>query len=296
MGSTASPRRLPPSSCEKKSGLVHMADDDDSTTRTEEQFNEFLASDIPSANLSHFGRACFAEFLGSMLMVYASTCSLLFCYEISYYQLAPDSCLYIALAQGLSVATGMMLVDYLAGEQQEERGYLNPAYTLACMVTRRLQIPHAMILISCQFVGGVFGAIFTLGTTPHANEKGIYSAGSMHVEGGTKRTGNAFVLEAMISFFIVFVMWGINYGWDPKPSAKTYRSSLVCGLTTVAGLLVEIPIIGSGANPVRAMASNLVSETFDGTEWVYVFGPLFGGVLGGLAFQYCMPHKGKMEQ
>lgn len=273
-----------------------MAAADEEQTRTEEQWNEFLASDIPSANLSHFGRAAFAEFLGTMVMVYASCCSLLFCLEISYYQLAPDSCLYIALAQGLSVAGGMMLVDYLAGEACEERGYLSPAFTIACMITGRLQPPHGIIFMVCQAVGGVFGAILTLGTYPHANEKGIYSAGALHVEGGAKKAGNAFVLEAMISFFIVFVMWGINYGWDPKPSAKTYRSSLVCGLTTVAGLLVEIPIIGSGANPVRAMASNLVSETFDGTEWVYVFGPLFGGVLGGLAFQHCMPHKGKMEQ
>lgn len=272
------------------------APDDDKIDDTEKDFDKYLTSEVPSANLSGFGRVAFAETIGSMLMVYASTCSLLFCYEISYYQLAPDSCLYIALAQGLSVAVGMMLVDYLAGEQQEERGYLNPAYTLACMVTRRLQIPHAMILISCQFVGGVFGAILTLGTYPHANEKGIYSAGSMHVEGGTKRTGNAFVLEAVISFFIVFVMWGINYGWGPKPSNKTHRSAFVCGLTTVAGLLVEIPLIGSGANPVRAMSSNLIGETWDGTEWVYVFGPIFGGVLGGLAFQYCMPHAGKVEQ
>jgi len=275
-----------------------MADDDvDSTTRTEEQFNEFLASDIPSANLSHFGRACFAEFLGSMLMVYASTCALLFCYEISYYQLAPDSCLYIALAQGLAVSGGMMLVDYLAGEQCEERGYLNPAYVAACMITMRLQPPHGVILIVCQSVGAVFGAILTVGTYPHANEKGIYSAGALHVEGGSKRAANAFVLEAVISFFIVFVMWGINYGWGPKPSSsKTHRSALVCGLTTVAGLLVEIPLIGSGANPIRAMASNLIAETWDGTEWVFVFGPVCGGILGGLAFQYAMPHKGKMEQ
>jgi glycerol uptake facilitator-like aquaporin len=75
-------------------------------------------------------------------------------------------------------------------------------------------------------------------------------------------------------------MWGINYGWGPKPSNKTHRSAFVCGLTTVAGLLVEIPLIGSGANPVRAMSSNLIGETWDGTEWVYVFGPIFGGVLG----------------
>lgn len=264
---------------------------------TEEEFNQFLNSDIPSANLSSFGRVAFAEGLGSMLMVYASTCALLFCYEISYYQLAPDSCLYIALAQGLTITVGILVVDYMAGQKQaEERGYLNPAYTVACMATNRMQIPHGMILIAVQFVGGVFGAILTLGTYPHANSKGIYSSGSLHVEGGTKKAGNAFVLEVMISFFICFTMYGINYGWGKTSAERTFHTALVCGLTNVAGLLVEIPLIGSGANPIRAMASNLVGETWDGTEWVYVVGPVLGGFLGGLAFEFCMPHNGKREQ
>ena len=69
------------------------------------------------------------------------------------------------------------------------------------------------------------------------------------------------------------------------PGAVREPVGLGVGLTIAAGVIVFGPVSGASFNPMRSLAPMLVSGEFP--AWLaYVAGPLLGGVIGALLYEY----------
>jgi aquaporin TIP len=184
----------------------------------------------------------------------------------------------IALGQGLILAAMLALTAPITG------GYLNPAITLMQWVFNRVETPRAAWLIGAQFAGSVLAAaclyfIFDLTLlkdahfgAPHVNSQAYPTAGQ-----ATQFTGA--LLELLLTFFLVFAIFGLADG-------EALRLGLVAGMiATVCGLF-GFPLTGAALNPARWLGPTLF-EAYHTTRaaWadtlVYLAGPILGALVGG---------------
>jgi glycerol uptake facilitator-like aquaporin len=91
--------------------------------------------------------------------------------------------------------------------------------------------------------------------------------------------GTGIVVEAILTFFLVFVVFGTAV--DPRgPRAA---GGLFIGLAIAMDILIGGPLTGAAMNPARAFGPALFAGAWT-NHWVYWIGPLLGGAAGGLLY------------
>ena len=201
-----------------------------------------------------------AELVGTLAIVYASVLALL---------LAQQNMLAIALAYGFAVAAMVSATMHASG------GHLNPAVTLGALASGRISVPRAGAYVLAQVVGGTLGALLVRASLPG---EVILTSGipAVHPQIGT---GRGLLIEAIITFFLVFVMLGTVV--DERFGGRI--GGLAAGLTVAFGVLAAWPLTGASLNPVRWLGMALTLREFPGAS-VHAVGPLVGGILAGLVW------------
>jgi aquaporin Z len=176
----------------------------------------------------------------------------------------------VALANGLAIGIMVSNLGHISG------AHFNPAITAAFVSTRRITTRLAVIYWIAQFGGAVIAAailraLFThqqfLGAVPHAASFGA---------------GKGFVLEAIMTFFLVWAVFATAV--DPRGTFKAV-AGLTIGLTISIDVLFGGPLTGAAMNPARAFGPELIGN-FWGEAWIYYLGPLLGGLVAGMGYEY----------
>ncbi len=175
----------------------------------------------------------------------------------------------VALAHGLTIAVMVSATAAISG------GHLNPAVSFGAMLGGKLSPINFVAYTVAQCLGAVVGAMLI----------GIFlPAGVAAVVAGTPAlaqgisTMQAIGLEAVATFFLVFVVFGTAID-ERAPKV----GGLFIGLTIVLGILMIGPFTGGAINPARYMGPSLVGSTFINCG-VYWIGPMLGGGLAGLIY------------
>ena len=134
----------------------------------------------------------------------------------------------VALSFGLSVATLVQCVGHISG------AHMNPAVTLAMLVTRNVSLLRGGCYMLAQCVGAIAGAGILYGVTPVASHGTL---GTTTVREGVG-LGQAFGVEFMITFVMVFTIFA---NLEPKRADMGSRS-LAIGLSVVLGHLFAVCI------------------------------------------------------
>ncbi len=171
----------------------------------------------------HFWKAVRCEFLITLLYVFIGCGA-----TTAWIEDTPPSDVKISLAFGLAVATLVQCVGHISG------AHLNPAVTMAMLVTRNITILRAFCYILAQCIGGVAGAGILYGVTP-VKVHGHLGVTMVHKEMGL---GQAFGVEFMITFLAVFTVFA---NLEPKRTDMGSRS-LAIGLAVCLGHLVAVGI------------------------------------------------------
>src|ERR671926_208419 len=96
----------------------------------------------------------------------------------------------------------------------------------------------------------------------------------------------AFVLEILITFVLVFVV--VSVATDSRAPATI--APIAVGFALAVGVFIAGPVTGGAVNPVRALGPMLVAGDLT-SVWLYLLGPIIGGVLGGVVYEKTMaPH------
>ncbi|XP_047428066.1 aquaporin-1 isoform X2 [Mugil cephalus] len=144
--------------------------------------------------------------------------------------------------------------------------HLNPAVTLAMVLSLRLRLWKAALIIFSQLLGGMASAAVLLGLigdlTPALNQ--VSSGVQLH---------QAVALETLVTFQLVLVVLAtIDI---PLPAVV---SPLLVGLAVSLGHMVAVNVTGCGMNPARSFGPAAITHNFS-NHWVFWAGPGLGACL-----------------
>jgi MIP family channel proteins len=216
--------------------------------------------------LADVWRRSFVELMGAFALVFVGAGTIM-----SIGPQADAGTLDVALATGLTIGVMVIAVGHISG------GHFNPAITFGFLVTRRMSALLGVAYIVAQLAGGVLAALLLRWVFPAANRDAAnLGAPSVH----TIDVGAALVVEALITFFIVWVVFSLT---TDMRNAYAVLAGLAIGLVFVFGMLLAYPLTGGSFNPARAFGPELISNTWN-DAWIYYVGPLAGGAIAALLY------------
>jgi MIP family channel proteins len=173
----------------------------------------------------------------------------------------------VALVFGLVIMAMVYATGHLSG------AHLNPAVTLAFVVTRHFPRAEATAYLIAQAAGALAAAALLGAIWPsHPGELGVTLP--------TVGTGSAFVYEAILSAFLMFVIMAV--ATDTR--AVGAAAAIAIGGTVGLDALFGGPITGASMNPARSLGPAIIAGELDDL-WLYLVAPPIGAVIGALAYQ-----------
>jgi aquaporin Z len=211
-----------------------------------------------------------AEFLGPFALVFAGVGSILLT--------RGQDIVAIALAHGLAIGLMIMAVGHISG------GHFNPAVTISMLATGRIKVNRAVVYIVAQLLGAVVAAGALTLIYPDLGDFGRNTAGvnlGLPALGPGITTTGAFLMEIVLTFFLVFVIFGVAV--DPR--TPRIVSGLVIGLTISMDILAGGVVSGAVMNPARWFGPALVQGDFT-NFWLWIVGPIIGGLIAAFVYQF----------
>lgn len=171
--------------------------------------------------------------------------------------------------------------------------HINPAVTFSLAVTRRIGWSEAGVYWLAQFIGGILGALviaFSFGWAQAAQGPGLGATNFGTVINLYGTTGGwivAIAMETIGTFFLLLVVMGTAV--DGR--APSGWAGLIIGLMVAGEIFAFGPITNVALNPARAFGPAVIQVLLGGTYdlshlIVYFIGPLLGGVLGVVTYDF----------
>ena len=214
------------------------------------------------------GQRATAEFVGTFTLIFIGAGSIM----------AGGSLVAVGLAHGLAIAVMVAATGGISG------GHLNPAVTIGALITNKIEANAAGVYIAAQLAGGALAALMLRVALPGAihGELGIPALGGGSVAGGTwsVTSGQAILIEGILTFFLVFVIFGTAID-DKSPFGGI--AALAIGFTVMLDIMMGGPLTGAAMNPARWFGPALAGGNWG--DWlIYTAGPIFGGGIAALVY------------
>ena len=206
-------------------------------------------------------KACLAEMFGTFALVFISIGAI---YNANHQQM---DLLGIALAYGLATAAMVSATVAVSG------GHLNPAVSFGAFLAGRMGFAQTARYIVAQLAGAALAGFICVTVF----STGVVSASTPNL-GKDVSIGTAVLVEAALTFLVVFAMFGtVMDVRGPK------IGGLCVGLVVAAGVLFGQPLTGAAMNPARAFGPAVVSGHL-ANHAVYWIGPMLGAALAGVIY------------
>lgn len=216
-------------------------------------------------------RAGLAEMIGAFFLVFTGTATAVAATLGTAIGGAPPDSLAIALAFGFVLAALVGALGHVSG------AHLNPAVTLGLAVTGKFAWRAVPVYVGFQLAGAVLAALATWAAFgPDA--RSVAALGAPAPADGVG-LGRAFLVEALITFLLVFVIIAVTS--DRRASGAAASTSI--GFALAAAVLIGGPVTGGAVNPVRALGPMLVSGEL-GSAWLYLLAPVVGGITAAVLY------------
>ena len=185
----------------------------------------------------------------------------------------------ISFAFAFAIFAAVYSVGHISG------CHINPAVTIALLATRKIDAQTATSYIAAQIVGAFIGAALTL-VILSGNDPAKLGLGAVSVN------ANAGILigvaaEIIGTAILVFTVFGAAVdGRAPAGFAGIIIGFIVYGIIILVG-----PITGAALNPARQIGPEILGGLIGATThldqlWVYIAGPIGGGLVGAFLYQY----------
>jgi MIP family channel proteins len=225
---------------------------------------------------SHIVGAAIAELVGTFILVFGGTAVAVGAILARPTAGAAYDSLAIALAFGLALAIVVAAIGHVSG------AHVNPAVTLGMAATGKFPWNYTPHYVGAQLVGAVLAALATWLTFGGAGARSEASLAATYPAQGVGDL-QAFLVEILITFILVFVVMSVATD-DRAPAAI---APIAVGFALVVGVFIAGPVTGGAVNPARALGPMLVAGDFT-SVWLYILGPIIGGVLGALLYDRFM--------
>ncbi len=193
----------------------------------------------------------------------------------------PWSLLIVSLAFGLVLVALISMIGKISG------CHVNPAVSIACVITGRMSLFDCVYYVVAQIVGGIAGAgllamIFGNTSSLGAN---FFEASTSISLGAMVTAQVALIVEIILTFTFVLTVLSAT-------KKENNNSGLVIGLTLTLVHLMGMVFTGTSVNPARSIGPALLTgETAISQLWVFIVGPLVGGILAALFYRIVLDPK-----
>lgn len=180
---------------------------------------------------------------------------------------------------GVAIAHGFIITAFASATLAISGAQFNPAVTFALFLTQKIEFKRAMSYVAVQCLAGLAAGDLLLVLV----DKGTIAAGTPAFDVETVSIGQAFLAEAVATFFLVFVIFGAVV--DKRPPRV---GGLYIGMAVSLGIFAVGPITGAAMNPARHLGTALIGGDMIqvGQTWLYWLAPLTGGGLAGVFYHY----------
>lgn len=207
------------------------------------------------------GRKLVAEFIGTLLLVYVGAGSAMFFSSLGL--------VGVSLAFGFIVAAVVYSLGNISG------AHINPAVTIALWAYGLVKIKDMILYVIAQVLGAIAAALLMKMTlAPVGSGLGVTGL----AEGLPPMTGVA--VEIIATFILVLTVFGCAVG-----KGQSNFAGLIIGLVVAAVIFTTGPVTNTSINPARSIGPALVSGNLTNL-WVYIVGPVIGGLLAAAVFKY----------
>jgi len=210
-----------------------------------------------------------AEALGTFIFFFLGFSGIAVVVDIGADAITP---LGVAAGFGFGLALAITAFGHLSG------GHFNPAVSAGLAVAGRFPSRDVVPYWIAQLVGG-FGAVLVMAI--------VYSGDvtdSLHTAPGSGIDDwAALVLEIVAT--ALFVMVILTVATDDRAPWKGVMAPLLIGLFIFTAATAVGPASGGSFNPARSLDPVLYNQEW-GDVWIYLLGPLAGGVLGGAIWSW----------
>lgn len=180
-----------------------------------------------------------------------------------------------ALAFGLAVVAMAYTIGGISG------CHINPAITLGCYLTGRIDAKDCGMYMLFQVVGAILAAAALAGIV--ATDPALVVTTATGANTCAYGVTNGLIVEIVLTALFVLVVLGAT----AKANAATGKfAGLAIGLSLVLIHLVGIHFTGTSVNPARSIGPAF----FEGGQalaelWVFIIGPFIGGAIAALIWK-----------
>jgi MIP family channel proteins len=218
-------------------------------------------------------RHAVAEFIGIFALVFVGGAAIMSTLETQ----GATALLIVAVAHGLILSVAVTATMRISG-------HLNPAVTIGFLVARRIDPVMAGVYIVAQLMGAMIAAYALKLTFPPLMFEAARGGGqsiSIDITGS-----QAFALEAIATFFLVFVIFGTAVD---KHAPRV--GGFAIGLTVAANILAIGPLTGASMNPARTLGPAVATGIFE-AQLIYWLAPITGAILAALLYDQLFLRRG----
>ncbi|XP_024995017.1 probable aquaporin NIP5-1 [Cynara cardunculus var. scolymus] len=217
-------------------------------------------TDFPSPDIS-LTRKLGAEFVGTFILIFAATAGPI----VNEKYAGSESLLGNAACSGLAVMIIILSTGHISG------AHLNPSLTIAFAALRHFPWAQVPGYILAQ-VSASICASFALKGVFHPFMSGGVTVPSVS-------TGQAFALEFLITFNLLFVVTAV--ATDTRAVGEL--AGIAVGATVLLNILVAGKSSGASMNPVRTLGPAIATGNYT-MIWIYLLAPTLGALAGAAVY------------
>jgi aquaporin Z len=174
--------------------------------------------------------------------------------------------LVVPFAFGFGLLAAIFAFGHISG------GHFNPAVTIAMVLDKRTTPMDAVGYILSQIIGAIAaGLVVAVAVSQQAVADGITHPGKGITDVG------ALIMETVATAAFLAVILAAS-------KRTPALAALAIPLTLVAIHFAIASLSGASVNPARSLGSAIVGGDLS-SIWIYIVGPIVGGVLGWLAWR-----------
>jgi len=173
---------------------------------------------------------------------------------------------------GIALTFGLVVLALIYALGDVSGAHLNPAVTVGLWSAKRIPAPIVAPYVISQCVGALLASLLLHVLFP--KDTGLGAT----VPSGDTLPLQAFILEALLTFFLMFVILSVTSG----AKEKSITAGIAISSVVVLEILFAGPFTGASMNPARSIGPGVVSGHLDHI-WIYLVAPVLGTCLAGIA-------------
>ncbi len=177
--------------------------------------------------------------------------------------------LLTALAFGLVIVAMAYSIGNVSG------CHINPAVSIAMLVSKKMTAKDFAGYVVAQFIGAIVGAavlMLFVGKDSGLGANALYN----------DSIGLSLLIEVILTFVFVIAILGVTSKVENSAVA-----GIVIGLSLTLVHILGISFTGTSVNPARSFGpALLVGGEALANVWVFIVGPLVGGVLAAVVYNF----------